>query len=230
MLWPPDAKNWLIGRDPDAGKDWRQEEEGMTEDELVRWHHWLNGHEFDQTPLGDSEGQGSLVLQSMGSQRVGHDWATELTTELTVNSYGQKEEDASFNFFCRIVPRFNIPLGFRDWVCCFPSWFLTFEDSMRTTSRWAEERRHLEATVWSEHRVPSKFAFRKQNNPACHSALSKTWASGKAPNLQGQKAKWVAGNISKWREELKFKLKTWLTGIKEISQKTLGLAHHFIQI
>ena len=170
------------------------------------------------------------LLQSMGSQRVGHDWATELTTELTVNSYGQKEEDASFNFFCRIVPRFNIPLGFRDWVCCFPSWFLTFEDSMRTTSRWAEERRHLEATVWSEHRVPSKFAFRKQNNPACHSALSKTWASGKAPNLQGQKAKWVAGNISKWREELKFKLKTWLTGIKEISQKTLGLAHHFIQI
>ena len=47
ILWPPDAKNWLIGKDPDAGKDWRQEEKGMTEDEMVGWHHWLKfGHEF----------------------------------------------------------------------------------------------------------------------------------------------------------------------------------------
>ena len=46
VLWPPDVKNWLIGKDPDAGKDWRQEEKGMTEDEMVGWHHWLNGHEF----------------------------------------------------------------------------------------------------------------------------------------------------------------------------------------
>ena len=47
ILWPPDVKNWLIGKDPDAGKDWRWEEKGMTEDEMVGWHHWLNGHEFD---------------------------------------------------------------------------------------------------------------------------------------------------------------------------------------
>ena len=47
ILWPSDAKNWLIGKDPDAGKDWRQEEKGMTEDEMVRWNHGLNGHEFD---------------------------------------------------------------------------------------------------------------------------------------------------------------------------------------
>ena len=46
ILGPPDVKNWLIGKDPDAGKDWGQEEKGMTEDEIVRWHHWLNGHEF----------------------------------------------------------------------------------------------------------------------------------------------------------------------------------------
>ena len=45
-LWPPDGKNWLIGKDPDAWKDWRWEEKGMTEDEMVGWHHWLNGHEF----------------------------------------------------------------------------------------------------------------------------------------------------------------------------------------
>ena len=47
IFWPPDAKNWFIGKDPDTGKDWRQEEKGMTEDEMVGWHHWLSGHEFD---------------------------------------------------------------------------------------------------------------------------------------------------------------------------------------
>ena len=59
VLWPPDVKSWLIGKDPDAGKDRRQVEKGMTEDEMVGWHHWLSGHEFEQT-LGDGEGQGSL--------------------------------------------------------------------------------------------------------------------------------------------------------------------------
>ena len=47
ILWPPDAKNWLIWKDPDAGKDWRWEEKGMTEDEMTGWHHWLTGHEFE---------------------------------------------------------------------------------------------------------------------------------------------------------------------------------------
>ena len=60
ILGPPDAKNWLIGKDPDAGKDWRQEEKGMTEDEMVGWHHQLNGHEFEQTP-GVGDGQGRLT-------------------------------------------------------------------------------------------------------------------------------------------------------------------------
>ena len=60
LLWPPDAKNWLIGKDPDAGKDWRQKEKGMTEDEILGWHHWLNGHESEQA-LGVHGGQGSLV-------------------------------------------------------------------------------------------------------------------------------------------------------------------------
>ena len=63
ILWPPDSKSWLIGKDPDAGKDWRQEEKGMTEDEMVGWYHWLNGPDFEQT-LGDSEGQGSLACCS----------------------------------------------------------------------------------------------------------------------------------------------------------------------
>ena len=50
ILWPPDAKTWLIGKDPDAGKDQGQEEKGATEDEMVEWHHWLNGHELEQIP------------------------------------------------------------------------------------------------------------------------------------------------------------------------------------
>ena len=59
MLWLPDAKSWLIGKDPDAAKDGRQKEKKVAEDEMVGWHHQLNGHEFEQTP-GDGEGQGSL--------------------------------------------------------------------------------------------------------------------------------------------------------------------------
>ena len=59
VLWPPDAKSWLIGKDPDAGKDWRLEK-GMTEDEVVGWHHWLNGHKFEQA-LRVGDGQGSLA-------------------------------------------------------------------------------------------------------------------------------------------------------------------------
>ena len=60
VLWPPDVKSWLIRKDPDAGKDWRQEEKGMTENEMVGWYHWLNRHESEQT-LGDCEGQGGLA-------------------------------------------------------------------------------------------------------------------------------------------------------------------------
>ena len=63
VLWPPDAKNWLIGKDPDAGKDWGQEEKGMTEGEMVGWYHQLDGHEFEQAP-GVGDGQGSLVCCS----------------------------------------------------------------------------------------------------------------------------------------------------------------------
>ena len=66
--------NWLIGKNPDTGKDWGQEEKGVSEDEMVGWHHRLNGYEFVQTP-GDGEGQGSLMSFSPSSHRVGHDWS-----------------------------------------------------------------------------------------------------------------------------------------------------------
>ena len=76
IIWPPDLKNWLIWKDLDAGKDWRQEEKGITEDEMVWWHHRLNEHEFEQTP-GDSGGQGSLACCSPRGRRVGHYFVTE---------------------------------------------------------------------------------------------------------------------------------------------------------
>ena len=63
VLWPPTTKSWLILRYPDAGKDWKQEEKVMTEDEMVGWHHWLNGHECEQA-LGAGDGQGSLACCS----------------------------------------------------------------------------------------------------------------------------------------------------------------------
>ena len=63
ILWPPDVKNWLIGKDCDARKDWRQEEKGTTEDKMVGWHHWLNGDEFEPAP-GVGGGQGSLACCS----------------------------------------------------------------------------------------------------------------------------------------------------------------------
>ena len=68
VLWLPDVKNWFIGKDPDAGQDWRWEEKGITEDEMIWWHRRLNGHEFEQAP-GDGEEQGSLVWCSPWGHR-----------------------------------------------------------------------------------------------------------------------------------------------------------------
>ena len=78
ILWPPDAKSWFIRKDPDAEKNRRQEKKGTTADEIVGWHHWLNGYEFEQVP-GVGEGQGSpACCNFMELQRVGRDRATEL--------------------------------------------------------------------------------------------------------------------------------------------------------
>ena len=80
ILWPPDVKSWLIGKDPDAGKDWRWEEKGTTEDEMFWWHHQLSEHKFEQA-LIDSEGQGSLAY-SMESQMVTSASCTSWHTKL----------------------------------------------------------------------------------------------------------------------------------------------------
>ena len=77
ILWPPDVKNWITKNDPYTGKDWRQEEKGMTENEMVGWHPWLNRHEFEQAP-GVGDGKGSLAWCSPWGCRVGHNWETKL--------------------------------------------------------------------------------------------------------------------------------------------------------
>ena len=98
ILWPPDTKSWLIGKDPDAGKDWGQEEKGVAEDEAVRQHHWPNGHESEQTP-GDGEGWASLVCcMSMGSQRVGYDWVTEQQKSFTYSLF--QSQNISAHILC----------------------------------------------------------------------------------------------------------------------------------
>ena len=88
ILWPPDAKCWLIWKDPDVGKDWGQEEKGKTEDEMAGWHHWLDGCESEWTPwVGD--GQGGLACCNSWGCRVGHDRVTELNC-----SWGSQSKNA----------------------------------------------------------------------------------------------------------------------------------------
>ena len=84
ILWPPDGKNWLTGKDPDAGKDWRQEEKGTTEDKTFGWFHWFDGHKFEQAS-GVGDGQGSLACYNSWGRKKSDtkqlNW-TELTHNL----------------------------------------------------------------------------------------------------------------------------------------------------
>ena len=75
ILWPPDVKNWLLGNDLDLGEDWRQEEKGTTEEDMVGQHHQFDKREFEQAP-GVGDGQGSMAYCSPWDSRVIHDWAT----------------------------------------------------------------------------------------------------------------------------------------------------------
>ena len=94
ILWPPDAKNWLTGKDPDAGKDWRLDEKGMTEDEMVGWHHWLNGHEFEQIQVvNDREAWHAAVHGVTKSQTWLSDW-NELNWVLYAITYDEVGEQS----------------------------------------------------------------------------------------------------------------------------------------
>ena len=101
ILCPPDVKSWLTVKDPDAAKDWGQKAKGTTEDEMVGWHHWLSGHEFEQTP-GNGEGQGSLACCSLGACRE-----SDMTERLKDNNIAippQKGFSQSFMQFLTFPP------------------------------------------------------------------------------------------------------------------------------
>ena len=83
VLWPPHAKSWFVGKDPDAGRNWGQGEKGMTEDEMAGWHHWLDGHESEQTP-GVCDGQGGLVCCNSWSHKESDTTERLKWTELTL--------------------------------------------------------------------------------------------------------------------------------------------------
>ena len=106
ILWPPHVKSWLIGKDFDAEKDWRQEK-GATEAEMVGRHHQLNGQESEQTP-GDSEGHGSLACCSPWCHRVGHKWGTELESYYLKFTKWQKQRILVQAFIITIIKKNSV--------------------------------------------------------------------------------------------------------------------------
>ena len=102
IIWPPDSKSRLTGKDPEPGKVWGQEEKRTTENEMVGWHHWLNGNEFQQTP-GDGEGQGSLTCCSPRGAKSPtrlNDWTTIMPYKLAFNPNTPKALTALIMSFC----------------------------------------------------------------------------------------------------------------------------------
>ena len=109
ILWPPDSKNWLLGKDPDAGKDWRPEEKGTAEDEMVGWHYWLNGHEFEPTP-GDKWRTGKPgVLQSTSYKEMD-------TTEQQM--FQKPDYFQTLGFLPWIVLREYFKVSFQGFIFC----------------------------------------------------------------------------------------------------------------
>ena len=115
ILWPPDVKNWLTGKDPDAGKDRRQEEKGTTEDKMVGWHHWLDALEFEQT-LGVGDGQVSLVCCGPWGHKE-----LDMTEQLNWNVYTFRRILKGENVWIS-SPIKRVPSGFPD-LKHFPTQF-----------------------------------------------------------------------------------------------------------
>ena len=103
ILWLPDAKNWLIGNDPDAGKDWKHEQKGMTEDEMVGWHYWVDGDEFEQAP-GVGDGQGSLECCSpWGCKELDTNEQTNWIELIQYKMHLMATYDNVFDFWIRAI-------------------------------------------------------------------------------------------------------------------------------
>ena len=118
ILWPPDAKNWLIGKDPDTVKDWRQEEKRMTKDEMIGWHHWLDEHELEKA-LGDGEGQGSLECCSPWGCKESDMTETKHQHGLEWKKLIRGYRSFSMSWLMEIVLRWTLGC-----MCPFELWFL----------------------------------------------------------------------------------------------------------
>ena len=133
ILWPPDAKSWLIWNDPDAGKDWGQKEKGMTENEMVGWHHWLNGHGFGWTP-GVGDGQGGLARR--GSRGPKESNTTEWLNWIIVldwNVWWIKTSTIIFFIMNKRTGHLLSILPFRDSEWLLP-WINSFQGYLGITS------------------------------------------------------------------------------------------------
>ena len=114
ILWPPYAKNWLIGKDPDAGRDWGQEEKGTTEDEMAGWHHWLDGHEFEWTP-GVGDGRGALVCcDSWGCKELD---TTELLNWTELKHTKKLKINQWIYLITKNISYLNLNLEISNWTC-----------------------------------------------------------------------------------------------------------------
>ena len=130
FLWPPHAKSWLIGKDFDAGRDWGQEEMGMTEEEMAGWHHWLDRRESEWTSGSWWWTGRPGVLRFMVSQRVGHNWATDLIWSDS-NEFHQFETEG-WQWYAIAKRKQNLSSEYQTWVLV-----LLFDVTLMTESlKW----------------------------------------------------------------------------------------------
>ena len=124
IRWPPHAKSWLIGKDPNAGRDRGQEEKGTTEDEMAGWHHWLDAHEFGELrELVMDRRPGALWF--LGSQRVGHDWVMELNCDVEGPGLVFQMESLHSNMYWWSVQWFEVPI-----LLCNKFWYIYVSPSL----------------------------------------------------------------------------------------------------
>jgi len=160
IFWPPDVKSRLIIKDPEAGKDWRQEEKRKTEDETVGWHHWLNGHEFEQA-LGDGEGQGRLVCCSpWGSQRDMTEWLHNDNTVKGFSVVNESEVDVFLECPCFFYDAVDVGILISGSSAFSKSSLYIWKFSVHVLVKPSlKDFEHYLASMWNEHNCVVVWTF-----------------------------------------------------------------------